>query len=83
VTTTTDNLFESVVGVTEPYLGPAARRFIVRQVAFHLNKPPETLEAADIPQLVEWTKATLALLTEDKELVDGYARQLMRLGVVG
>lgn len=73
------SLFDEVVVITERYLGPAARRFIARQVSFHLNKAPEALMSTDIPQLVEWTKATLALLTEDKSMVDGFAQEVMKL----
>ena len=73
------SLYEEVVSITERYLGPAARRFITRQVAFHLNKSPEMLVRNDIPPLVEWTKATLALLTEDKDMVDGFAREVGQL----
>ena len=73
------SLFEDVVSITERYLGPPARRFITRQVAFHLSKSPEDLAPTDIPQLVEWTKATLALLTDDKNLVENYAREISRL----
>lgn len=76
---TADSLFENIVNITEQYLGPAARRFIVRQVAFHLGKAPEELDAKDIPELVEWTKATLALLTEDKYMVNDYAQKISQL----
>jgi hypothetical protein len=71
--------FEEVVSITEEYLGPAARRFVVRQVAFHLKKAPEKLELKDLPQLSEWTKATLALLTDDRDTVEDYASKLHQL----
>jgi hypothetical protein len=76
----TATLFEEAVNITEQYLGPAARRFVTRQIAFHLNKSPENLTPLDIPELVEWTKATLALLTEDKQMVSDYAAKISRLG---
>jgi hypothetical protein len=73
------SLYEEVVAITARYLGPAARRFITRQVAFHLSKTPETLTQSDIPALAEWAQATLALLTEDQEMVDNFAAELMKL----
>lgn len=75
----TNELFDQVVAITEDYLGPAAPRFVTRQVSFHLGKTPEELEAGDIPKLVEWTKATLALLTDDKSMVQDFAAKVMAL----
>ncbi|GAC1370450.1 MAG: hypothetical protein NVSMB39_3250 [Candidatus Saccharimonadales bacterium] len=76
----TNELFDKVVAITEDYLGPAAPRFVTRQISFHLGKTPEELSAADIPQLVEWTKATLALLTNDKDMVQDFAVKVLELG---
>lgn len=74
------SLFEEVVALTEPYLGPAAHRFVSRQIAFHLGKPPQELIAADLPQLAEWVSATMSLLTENQDSVDEYAEQILMLG---
>ncbi|HSX41637.1 MAG TPA: hypothetical protein VLF21_03390 [Candidatus Saccharimonadales bacterium] len=63
-------LHQQVVGITENYLGPAAPRFIDRQIEFHLKKKPDELTNQDLPQLVEWVKVSLALLTDDKKMVD-------------
>jgi len=46
---TADSLFENIVDITEQYLGPAARRFIVRQVAFHLSKAPRSSTPKTFP----------------------------------
>ncbi len=75
----TNELFDRVVGVTEEYLGPAAQRFVARQVTFHLDKAPSELAVEDIPRLVEWTRATLAMLTSDKQMVQEYAIKVSRL----
>ena len=72
-------LFDEVVGITEPYLGPTAQRFISRQVAFHLGKPPEQLEPTDLPELAEWVAATMSMLTDDRELLDEYAQNMEQL----
>jgi hypothetical protein len=76
---TTTSLLEEVITITEQYLGPAARRFVIRQVAFHLKKDPENLEPSDIPELIEWSQATMALLTDDKSMVDNYGEKLGQL----
>lgn len=75
----TNELFEKVVAITEDYLGPAAPRFVARQVSFHLGKTPEELKDEDIPKLAEWTKATLALLTDDKTIVKDFSAKILEL----
>ena len=72
-------LFDAVVSLTEPYLGPAARRFVSRQIAFHFGKAPETLEARDLPEFAEWASATLSILTEDQGVVAEYERNILGL----
>lgn len=75
----TNELFEKVVAITEDYLGPAAPRFVTRQISFHLGKTPEELVDSDIPKLAEWTKATLAMLTDDKDIVKDYTGKILEL----
>jgi hypothetical protein len=75
----TDELYRQVTSITEEYLGPAAERFVARQISFHLNKIPQQLTSEDLPTLIQWTKVTLGLLTEDREVVDEYTRKLSRL----
>lgn len=75
----TADLYEQVSTITQEYLGPATDRFLVRQITNHLNKSPQELTTGDIPTLVEWTKATLALLTEDREIIEEYATKISRL----
>jgi len=74
-----NELFDQAVAITEEYLGPAAPRFMARQVSFHLDKAPSELVAADIPRLVEWSKATLALLTSDESIVKEFVSKLSAL----
>jgi hypothetical protein len=72
-------LTERVIEVTADYLGPAARRFVQRQVKVHLNKPMDALEPADIAPLADWSKLALALLTSDKATVDKFQKELLEL----
>jgi hypothetical protein len=73
-------LFDEVVALTEPYLGPASRRLEARQIALHLSKPPDELAEDDLPQLADWVSATLSLLTENQEGVEEYAERILTLG---
>lgn len=75
----TGQLYREVTRVTEEYLGPAAERFIARQILGHLGKSPQDLTKADIPKLTEWAKVTLGLLTDDHAVVDEFALKLERL----
>jgi hypothetical protein len=72
-------LYERIIHVTEDYLGPAAKRFVDRQIVSHLNKPPERILPEDIPALTEWTAAVFSLLTEDHRTVQEFTRRLEEL----
>ena len=72
-------LYDKVVRVTHVYLGPAADRFIARQVENHLHKQPEELSREDLMKLIDWIRVAVSLLTDDSEIVEEYALQLQRL----
>lgn len=76
-------LYNEVVRITRVYLGPAAERFIGRQVENHLHKPPEQLSRADLAGLIDWIKVAVSLLTEDNEIIEEYAAELQKLAGVG
>lgn len=75
----TDTLYDKVVRVTHVYLGPAADRFIARQVQNHLHKQPSELSAKDLQRLIDWIRVTVSLLTEDSEIIEEYISQLISL----
>jgi len=77
----TPSLYDKVVRITNVYLGPAADRFIARQVQNHLHKPPEDLSQTDLLKLIDWIRVAVSLLTDDSEIVEEYATQLQRLAV--
>ena len=62
--------YQSVVETTKDYLGPAAERFVRRQVEFHLNKPAEAINKQDVLQLRDSLCVALSLLINDKQVVD-------------
>ena len=71
--------YDEVVRVTHVYLGPAADRFIDRQVQNHLHKQPKDLSQGDLDKLIDWIRAAVSLLTEDSDIVEEYTEQLARL----
>jgi len=72
-------LYDQVVRISSDYLGPAADRFMTRQISTHLGKKPQQLEPQDIAQLVDWVKLTFALLTDDAALIQSFSDQLTSL----
>jgi hypothetical protein len=73
------NLYTSVVRITHIYLGPAADRFIDRQIQNHIHKDPSKITEADLIVLVDWIKVAVSLLTDDSEIVEEYIEQLKKL----
>jgi len=73
------SVYDQVVKITHIYLGPAADRFIARQVENHLHKSPNDLSQADLAELIDWIRAVVALLTDDEEIVSDYITELQQL----
>lgn len=73
------SIYEQVVKVTNIYLGPAAERFIDRQVENHLHKPPSKLTKSDLNSLIDWIRVVVSLLTDDTDIVEEYIRELKKL----
>jgi hypothetical protein len=73
------SVYDEVVEVTHVYLGPAADRFIARQVENHLHKQPENLTRADLLSLISWIQVVVSLLTEDSEIIEEYTAELRKL----
>lgn len=71
--------YDQVVRITHVYLGPAADRFISRQVQNHLHKQPEQLTYSDLDRLIDWIRVAVSLITEDSEIIEEYTLQLQRL----
>ncbi len=72
-------LYDRIVSTTHVYLGPAADRFIDRQIQNHLHKEPEKITASDLTQLIDWIRIAVSLLTDDTEIVEEYISQLEEL----
>lgn len=73
------SLYDDVVTITYDYLGPAADRFVVRQIRNHLQKDPSELRNRDLKQLIDWIQLAMRLISDDGEIVDRYVADLKSL----
>ncbi len=76
-----NRLYQQVVEVTYDYLGPAADRFIDRQIRNHLEKRPEQLLEQDLNELIDWIRLAMGLLTNDNKMINKYIRSLKLLTI--
>jgi hypothetical protein len=72
-------LYDNVTEIAEDYFGPVAPRFMSRLITNHLGKTPETITPADLPELTEWVKLTVAMLTDDQSLIKEFTARLDKL----
>lgn len=70
------NIKKQIVEVSQDYFGPAADRFIDRQITMHLRKDPANLTSEDVAKLIDWLKLSFALLTKKTSLVEEYVLRL-------
>jgi len=73
------SLYDEVVTITYDYLGPAADRFVVRQIRNHLGKDPEQLTPKDLRRLIDWIRLAMRLISNDSHIIDRYVTDLERL----
>jgi hypothetical protein len=73
------SIYDQVVRITNVYLGPAAERFISRQVENHLHKDPEKLTKSDLLGLIDWIRVVVSLLSDDPDIIEEYINQLKKL----
>ncbi len=73
-------MYDEAIKITTDYLGPAAKRFVDRQIVAHLNKQkPEELSKEDMPKFIEWVRISLSLLTEEQKTIDDCVNRLKTL----
>ncbi|MGZ6004536.1 MAG: hypothetical protein ACXWLH_00100 [Candidatus Saccharimonadales bacterium] len=73
------SLYNQLINITQVYLGPAAERFINRQVENHLNKKPKDISPDDLAKLIDWIQISISMLTEDSEIIEEYIGELNKL----
>ncbi len=78
--TTESVYYDKILDITKDYLGPAAERFVARQIRSHLNKDPEQLQKGDIPALAIRIRSGLMVLTRDENVVEEAYQRLSSLG---
>ncbi len=76
----TPEFYNKIVDITQDYLGPAASRFVNRQIALHLRKSPENLERSDIPMLAVRIRSGLVVLTVDQHTVEEAFKRISSVG---
>lgn len=57
-------LYEKVIDVSKPYLGPAAEQFIGRQCKSHLKIEPNGLGPGHLKDLAKWVQNSGALIMD-------------------
>jgi len=73
-------VYNQAIQIASDYLGPAAKRFIDRQIVAHLMKSnPEELAIEDIPKFIEWVRISLSLLTDDQAEIEECVKRLEEL----
>jgi|GEM_PF-986289 len=70
------SLKDQILEISQDYLGPAAERFIDRQISTHLKKSPDKITRSDLKVLIDWLKLSFTLLTDDGRIVSEYAKRL-------
>lgn len=74
-----NDLYRQVVDISYGYLGPAADRFITRQIRSHLDKEPGQLGRKDLEGLIDWISLAMGVLVAEEELVSQYQNELRDL----
>jgi hypothetical protein len=72
-------LYQKVVEITQDYLGPAADRFIARQIEHHLHVEPRDITRPQLVKLLDWIQIAMTSLTKDEVLVNQYIAELKQL----
>ena len=73
------SLHDDAVKVAKIYMGPAAEKFINRQISSHLNKTASELTGADLEELAKWCYVSGRLvMPEDRAKEFGQAVKAIR-----
>ncbi len=75
-----EEYYVRIVEITTDYLGPAAERFVSRQISSYFKKPPQNLQKGDIPMLAIRIRSGLLVLTKDTEVVDEAYKRITDIG---
>lgn len=73
------SIYDQLLAATHVYLGPAADRFIDRQIENHLRKPPDQISREDLSFMIDWITAVVALISDDADVIEEYAAELHKI----
>lgn len=73
------NYYEELIRIVSQYLGPAAERFIMRQVEMHVRKPATDLTAEDMQVLSKSIPTALDVLDVGEVDVDEVEKHIQSL----
>lgn len=71
--------YQNVINITQSYLGPAAQRFVDRQIGFNFDKLPQDLNKDDLPKIANSVGVAIGLLTQDKKMVLEVEQKILAL----
>jgi hypothetical protein len=57
-------MYENIIKIAKPYLGPAAESFIARQCKSHLRIEPTALSKSDVKELAKWVGIGAGLIMD-------------------
>ncbi len=63
-------LYDNVVAVAATYMGPAAERFVSRQISAHLSVSPTDLAAQHMDELAKWIMESGKLVMDEAKAVE-------------
>ena len=80
MSSTKDNqVYNDLISLTDPYLGPSSERFIDRQIKNHLNKEPSEIKPSDLSRLIDWISLSMSVLTDDNDIISEYVKKIKSL----
>ena len=62
--------YDQILQIIKDYLGPAAERFLTRQINSHFRKNHDELDKGDIQPLAIRIRSGLLVLTRDEAIVE-------------
>lgn len=73
------NYYQSIIDILREPLGPAAERFLNRQMEFHLGKKTSHLTATNVKKITPSISTALSLLTSDKKSIVQTEKKILSL----
>ncbi len=71
-------LYDNIINIARPYMGPAAEAFVKRQIKSHLKIEPEMLNDQHIDELARWCQISARLIM-DKEKAQEFGNRIKNL----